>query len=389
MNERIKLLEAWVNQNTYFKNHAGVLALLRSIEKEVSKVRARTEFVLNEVSEEAPQALKITLSATEDEEGMPLITFITHADTIFSDKIAFSKFQFVPTNGSETANELSETATHATGPGVIDDKGGIVIAVEAIKKLSILKERAFTVQLICMPGEEIGSPGFKNFLSSVGKQSALVLGFEPAMSDGSVIYSRRGNRWYEIKTRGPGGHAGRDAGKVVNPLTELCAKITELVKLNNGPRGVSVSPGAISTDTNGFNVIPTLATLKLDVRYNTNVVRDEVHAEILEIIKDTEWALLEDCPAMPLNGESEKLAKKAVELISHHEDRTATAHRAYGSSDCNYIWRAGIPILDGFGAVGVGLHTQQETIELKSLFTRTDIVHDLVLSFVKTHFASR
>jgi len=362
------LLQEWVNQNSYHGNPAGVKKIQDAVATELDLLGIAHERVVPE-SDSTGEILKAVLPATvvpAGDERAPIVSLICHADTVFPPDSAFQLITW------------TRDRNRAIGPGVIDDKGGILVILLVLEKLSKLAKRNFTVQMICMPGEEIGSPGFHAFLRQIGDESSMILGFEPALPDGSIIHSRRGNRWYEIKMTGPGGHAGRDAGTVVNPMAELSLKIAELAKLTDLKAGVSVSPGSITTDTTGFNVIPSQAVARIDVRYDTNEAREALHQKMLPILEGTEWSLVEDCPALPLNPESEKTAKQLVQLVHKIENRDITAQKAFGSSDCNYAGRRGIPIIDGLGPIGTGLHSPKETIEMRSIFTRAEIVFRLL-----------
>ena len=339
--------------------------MLDSVAAEAKLLGLHCGWIAHENNPTSPGALKASLLATVSTKS-PLITFVCHADTVFPENSPFQKLTW------------SADRKRASGPGVIDDKGGILVALLVLEKLAALTTRNFSVQLICMPTEEVGSPGFHPFLSQAGRDSALILGFEPALNDGSIVYSRRGNRWIEMKMTGPGGHAGRDAGKVNNPLTQISEKLTALSKLSDPTKSVSVTPGSLSTNTTGFNVIPSEVIARVDIRYNDNDSRDALHAKVLPWLAETEWTCAEDCPAMPLNPESIDIAKKAIALIEQIEGRKVTVQQSHGSSDCNYAARAGIPIVDSLGPVGSGIHTLQEEIIFDTIFSRAEVVSKLI-----------
>ena len=361
------VLEKWVNQNSYFKNYSGVRKILNEVEHEAKALGAVCHLIPHETVLNAPHALHVILPGNSSKNST-VVTLISHADTVYPEDSPFQKITWSPDRKT------------ALGPGVIDDKGGILVALLALEKVSQQNNRDVTVQLICMPGEEIGSPGLHQFLTRIGKESSVILGFEPSLGDGSLIHSRRGNRWYEIIMKGPGGHSGRDAGKVLNPLTLLSEKVSALAALSKPELGFSVTPGSFSTNTNGFNSIPAEAIVRIDTRYDTNEMRDTLHAQMLPILEGTEWTLVEDCPAMVLNPESLQLGEKLITLVSSVEGKEITVRKAFGSSDCNFASRPGIPIIDGLGAIGTGLHSAQETLECASILSRAEVISRLILS---------
>jgi glutamate carboxypeptidase len=49
-----------------------------------------------------------------------------------------------------------------------------------------------------------------------------------------------------------------------------------------------------------------------------------------------------------------------------------------GGSDANFVAALGVPVLDGFGAIGTGAHTQHEQFETESLAERTALIAALI-----------
>ena len=369
-----ELLEKWVNQNSHHDNIAGLMTVLEQVANEAQGLGMEIEW--HRAVYGRASALCTTLHATKN--GHPInqpsktILFVTHADTVFPEKSSFQSIHW------------NEDRSVAIGPGVIDDKGGIIVALLALEKLAALPDRNFEVKFICMPSEEIGSPGYSKWLENISKTASMVLGFEPSLPDGSIIHSRRGNRWYELIMRGPGGHAGRDAGKVPNAASALAALAIEIEKLGSPNAGTSATLGSIHSNTNGFNVIPSETIVKIDVRYDTNELRDQLHSKIIDLIErhpltdQIAWKLIEDCPAMGFNPESTPWGEKFIQAIERLESKTISIVAASGSSDSNYLYRPGIPMIDGLGPVGSGLHTENETLVVSSLNTRAEAVFGVI-----------
>ena len=367
------LLEILVNQNSHHDHITGIMTVLETIANEAQGLGLLIDW--HRAVYGRASALCATLPAVEDNKAIsPIrtILLVTHADTVFPVDSNFQKISW------------NDDRSRAVGPGVIDDKGGIIVTLLLLEKLATLSSRDYEVKLLCMPSEEIGSPGFSKWLEAQSATASIILGFEPSLPDGSIIHSRRGNRWYEFTLQGPGGHAGRDAGKVMNPAINLASLISEIEKIGKPDQGSSTTLGSFHTNTNGFNVIPSEAIAKLDVRYESNQLRDQVHEDILRVIKKSaysdhvKWKLHEDCPAMRLNPESIGLGKSLAEEIEKIEGRKISVVAAAGSSDLNYLHQPGIPMIDGLGAVGTGLHTENETLETASLETRAEAIFKVI-----------
>lgn len=373
----LDVLEEWVNLNSHHQNREGVKAILERVCKEATTLGLTSEWVPAESTSGIQDALSCRLPATFNLENAPEILLVTHADTVFSVDSPFQTLTW------------SDDRKSAIGPGVIDDKGGILVALLTLERLATLKHRPFSLRLLCMPAEEIGSPGHVHFLKLAGSKASMILGFEPSLSDGSIIHSRRGNRWVELTLSGPGGHAGRDAGKVKNPLQHLAAILTEISQFSRPENDLSVTPTVLRTDTEGFNVIPSQATARLDIRYDTNESRDQLFKQLAPLLNQTQWSLHEDCPAMPLNTENLALGKAIQGEIQKIETLNVRSIAGTGSSDSNYAARPGIPMIDGLGPVGSGLHSIQETIQTESLFTRSEVLSAVIQSWFQNASSSR
>ena len=67
--------------------------------------------------------------------------------------------------------------------------------------------------------------GFIPVYQEYANDTLFALGFEPALSNGSIICKRRGNRWYEIEVTGREAHAQAEvAANMRTPLTILPRK---------------------------------------------------------------------------------------------------------------------------------------------------------------------
>lgn len=294
----------------------------------------------------------------------PFVTLVTHADTVFEKE---SDFRGIKIDGE-----------WAYGPGVIDDKGGIVVAVEGLRQFAA-KGQKQGVRFICTPTEELGSPGFTEALAGISKDSKIILGFEPALGGGEIITSRQGNRWYRIHVQGKEAHAGRDHKRGINAAHELCMKLDQLQKLTNYKRGLTVSIGSMTGGTGKYNIVCGEAEGRVDVRFGTFQTRDQAHRKIAALLKrthvkgaHTDWELTDDCPPLEFSKKSQAYVKRYVECLKRAGQKKPKVAASGGSSDCNYVSRAGLVMVDGLGPMGSGLHTEQERLWMPSLALRSE-----------------
>jgi glutamate carboxypeptidase len=307
------------------------------------------------------------------------ITFVSHSDTVLSQN-EFADFQPRP------------KALKAYGSGVIDNKGGLTVALRALQLLFArsLKQKipfAESIRFICSPNEEAGSTGFHSHFNHWGKSSKLVLGFEPALDSGAIIDTRRGNRWYDIKVVGREAHAGRCRGEELNAWHELAPKLVALSKLADTAKGVSCNITQASGGRGPFNVVPGEANAKLDVRFRTFADRDALHRNIRKILDrplvrskilrdytNTSWTLADDCPPFSKSQKSLPYIRALLKEISKTDSKKAHSAAGGGAGDVNHFSHPDTAVIDGLGPVGGGMHTLNEFVQLSSLKTRPEAI---------------
>jgi glutamate carboxypeptidase len=357
-----------------------VQAVLKVVERELKKLGLNPAYeTATEKSGEksvriAPILVASRAGTSTDKSGdRKFIDLVTHADTAWTK--ASDRFHFDA--------DVEKTGL-AFGPGIIDDKGGVVVALEGLSRFLKKSKGRLGVRLICTPTEETGSQGFHSYFKNLSATSKMVLGFEPSLEDGSIIQSRRGNRWYHIHVHGKEGHAGRDHQRGVNAAHELAFKVVQLHQLTDYQRNLTVSVGQISGGAK-FNVICGDAEAKVDVRFSDLKTREEAHQKITKIIEENSLApnadgqlpkssyeIADDCPSFGADSASSTYVAKYLELLQTVEGKPAQACQGGGSSDANYMSRDGLVIIDGLGASGGKIHSPDEFIRLESLETRAE-----------------
>ena len=300
------------------------------------------------------------------------ISLLMHADTVIENS---SSFQF----------RWTDQKTQIVGPGIADDKGGIAVALSGLQQfLQLNPTLSFNLQLVSSPNEELGSEGFTPRLNHLGQHSAMVLGFEPALSNGNIISSRHGNRWYDIEIRGREAHSGRANGEEINAAHELAHKIVKLSGIRDQVQGSKVNIGAIRSARDNYNIVCGRLKAKLDVRFTSLRDRDLIHELVENILSsshifakdgrasEASYELADDCPPLEPHAASLEAANIYSRLLSQIEDTYNTHEHASGASDVNHMTHATCISLDGLGPVGGKLHTSKEYIWADSLHTRSE-----------------
>jgi len=268
------------------------------------------------------------------------------------------------------------------GPGILDMKGGIVLALAAIAGL---RHAGLTpplpITVLLNSDEEVGSPSTRALVEAEAAQHRYVLIPEPARRSGGVVVGRHAVARYKLVTRGRPAHAGLRLNEGRSAIQEMAHQIIAIDRLSQPD--CTFSAGVIR----GGQWV--------------NCVARECEAELLSV-STSEAALargrqtLADLrPTAP--GTEIELMPGAVRPFWHTSpgDRALfeTASRiagelgfdlagetSGGGSDGNFTGAMGIPTLDGLGARGDFLHTRDEYIEIDSLAERGRLVAGLLMA---------
>ena len=131
------------------------------------------------------------------------------------------------------------------GPGTLDMKAGIVIALAAIEeaqKSGLNSSRHFA----CTSDEEIGSLTSREYIERLAKESALVLVLEGGLLDGSLKTWRKGVGKFRVKVRGRAAHAGGDHEKGRNAIEEMAHQVIAIQRLTDYSKQTTAQCGCHS-----------------------------------------------------------------------------------------------------------------------------------------------
>lgn len=353
-----EFLKDLVNINSGSENISGVNSVTKYYAKKLTELGFKNEWVKNTIDPNKAPLLKSIFSGATNE----TITFIMHADTVFEPSSGFLNF--------EIKDQI------ATGPGVIDDKGGMVVGYFALKDfLAKNSKPKYTFQFIITPSEEIGAPGFDNLFKEWAKTTWMVLGLEPSHEKG-IVSSRKGNRWIQIKVQGKEAHAGRHHQDGINACDILAEKLIALKNLTNYAQGVTVSVGRIEGGQDKFNIVCGQASAKVDTRSPSLKARETLAKKIDTILKHPAitYEVVDDTLPYSVDQKSRPFIQRYLSIIEKVEGIKAKDHSSGGTGDTNYFSREGIVIMDGLGPIGDEIHTNKEWIDLKSLESRATIL---------------
>lgn len=353
----IKLLESLVNIDSGTGSEKGLELTGAIVADEARKLGMQVEFVSS-----APAVGK-NLIATLKGSGKARILLMAHRDTVFAD-------------GAAAARPFRIQGERAYGPGVVDDKGGIVTALFAIKLLQQMKFTDFAqITLFVNTNEETFSKGSYALIESLAKQHDVTLSMESGRpADGLVVW-RKGSADLQVDVKGKSSHAGvaPEAGR--NAAMEAAHQMLQMSALGDSAKLTTVNFTVFKSGDRP-NVIPNAATVRGDMRTTDAAEYDRVEKAMArmaetKLIAGTEvkTSLTRGIVPMPETARTQALAARA-QAIYGELGLKLTMEGSGGAADANFASGTGANTLDGFGIVGGAIHTEDEYAELGSIAPR-------------------
>lgn len=272
------------------------------------------------------------------------------------------------------------------GPGVVDCKGGIAIALLCMKALL---DNGFHkhARLILTSDEEIsnilGGPQELQFIQDSSAGFPCAINCETAERD-EVVVARKAILKYRLDIKGVGGHAGKHVFTAKNAVVEAAHKIIALSE-KSVPGGTTYSCNIVQGGT-VLNVIPDSCSLSLDIRAIT--VKDmETAKETVEKIAKTAFipgtscdvTLLSTRPPLEKQPQTLALFDKLLRTCQKYGFGSLTPLESGGGSDSCYTQVAGIPSICGMGGCGGKQHTVNEFLNIESIPLRAKILAGFLL----------
>jgi len=262
------------------------------------------------------------------------------------------------------------------GPGTLDMKAGVAMALTAIEMLIEAGSLEREIILLLNPDEEMGSPVSRPITEGLTRELSAVFVLEPAQG---LAYktARKGTGDWRIDVHGVAAHAGVDFDKGANALVELARVIEKVSGWTDLERGLTVSVGVAGGGSKS-NVVPAEAWAEIDVRIARRADGPRIERKFAALkAKDKRCSLT---VTGGINRPPMERTRGTVRLFRHAQALAAELGIALeeastgGASDGNFTSALGVPTLDGMGAVGEGAHARHESIVLEQLAPRTALL---------------
>lgn len=325
---------------------------------------------IEHVPAEAPGLPENTV-ATLTGSGHGRILMIGHIDTVFE-------------RGTVARWPFRSDAQRAYGPGVGDEKGGVVEGLYALKLLHDAGFKDFgKIVFLIETSEERGSPGTRALIVKLLKDTDVELNLEPGDPADVITVWRKGSETFRIDVKGRASHAGVAPQDGRNAALELIHQLQGAASLPTSGEGLTANLTLMQAGSRA-NIIPEDAWGEINVRVRDKTQLGEVDRLLKKnaattVIPDTRVTVSSEpsFPPLPSNPATDALAARAQKIYAAL-GRTLSTGGNGGASESALAHEAGVPALDGLGPVGGGFHSEKEYIDLDTLTPRLYLLTRLV-----------
>jgi glutamate carboxypeptidase len=378
----LALLEKLVNQNSGSRNIAGVKTVAEILRPEFEALGFTVKWLPMEQTGRAGHFV----AAHPGKAGAKRLLLIGHLDTVFE---ADSPFQTFSTSGA-----------FASGPGVADDKGGVVALLAALRAMAAAGtlKGANIVAYLTGDEEDAGDPqsAARADLIAEGKKADIALDFEGLARDvgpdGKLVdmgsIARRSAYSWTIEVTAKSGHSsgvfGADGDGAIYALARILSAIRAEVPEPNLTLNVGMIAGgaeaALAADqahasaTGKTNIIPAKAIARGDLRTLSPEQNTRAQAKMAAIAARrypgaSATITFEDGypPMAPTDANRALLARlNDVNAALGMPAMAPLDPLKRGAGDISFV-AADVPGLVGLGPASKGDHTPAETVDLASL----------------------
>lgn len=340
-------------------NKAGVDAVAHRVQEELDTIGAHTEI------HEMKRAGNMLVSVLNEDVPEAPVLLLGHMDTVFPD-------------GTVAARPFTLRDGKAYGPGVLDMKGGVTIAVFAMKALKEAGWAKRPVRLVLAGDEEVGhcDSDCDQQIMEQARGAVAAFNCESGRLGNEVVVQRKGALTYRMDVTGIAAHAGNEPEKGRSAILEVAHKVIAIQNLTDWQQGTTYNVGVISGGTVA-NAVPDTASILIDVRYLKKEYVLNIEAKLQDVahttyVNGTKTSLtrLSCCIPMERMTETDGLLAKVQDAYASFGMPRPSGITVGGGSDSAYTVAAGVPTICAMGVEGSRHHSPEEYACVESLYAR-------------------
>lgn len=367
--EILELLKEIVNIDSHSNDKSGVDTVAAVIKNKLEENNIPNEILANE-----DLGNHIIATVKGNKEGKILL--MGHMDTVYP-------------SGTVSKRPFENDGKLLRGPGVSDMKSGLVTMLGAAMALKeVAGSDICDIELLFTPDEEIGSPISRAVIEERSKNALAVFNLEAGRPDGSIVTARKGSAHLKIEIEGKAAHSGAFIEQGISANDELALKMTEIKKLMNEEKGITINFGKVKGGISN-NVVSPFAAATIHIGFWTLEDFLETQSKIRSIvdtayISGTKSILSGDISMLPME-KHDGVAKlyEIVQMAAKELNIAITEQRTKGAADAGFASSLGVPTICGMGPVGGNWHSEDEYLELESFLPRMKLLANSILILVR------
>ena len=274
---------------------------------------------------------------------------------------------------------LKRDGERLLGSGAVDMKGGVVLALGALRALAARSADFAEVALLLVCDEEWRTAPFAHAERFAGWDACLCFEAGELTQDGheGVVVRRKAAGTIKVSARGRAAHSGSAPDRGRNALLALAAaaQVVAARHAPDGPDHLTAVPTVMHAGE-AFNIVPGRGELSCDLRADSDSAILEVLAAIPRDVGGVtlEPELIRLWPGMSSEAATAPLLARASAALG----RPVVGVRRGGASDASHLASA-IPLtVDGLGPRGGKAHNPGEFVLADSLASRAEVALALI-----------
>ena len=310
----------------------------------------------------------------KDRPGKPIL-FCGHMDTVFQTGL-FGKDPFHIEDGK------------AYGPGVLDMKGGILIALYTVKTLNRMGYNERPIKFCFSGDEEIMhrlSQGAE-VIKEEAKGCLCAFNMETGLIDNYLCTGRKGCLRYNVSVEGVETHSGNDFQGGRSAIVEMAHKIIDLHNITDINAGTTVNVATIKGGTVP-NAVPAHCEVVLDMRYKSLAEKEKMLEKFKKAYTTThiegtatDSSLLSSIDVFETTSEGLRFFNFVKNISKEYNLGEINGRTLGGCSDAASTTMAGVPTICSCGVRGQWNHTKREYAVVDSIFERIKLYTTAVVN---------
>lgn len=274
-------------------------------------------------------------------------------------------------------NAYLEKGNYLLGPGIAENKGGIIVMLYALQALRYARVlRNLHCDILITSDDSLQGRYSKEIIKKVSEKSRIVLGLKHGGKDNTVVSARCGSGYYSLEVLGIKPKINKPGQS--REIQTLCNKIINLHKLSDPEKGLYIDPLSLSAESSlGAAAYSSQGALR--VRFQDSSAASEIDEKIRTLARKNNNPYIKiqlsgGINRLPTvnNEESSRLLEVARHMAQKLDLGIQEEYR-WSSSDICHV-PEGIGILDGLGPVGGDCRSPHEYILRNSLIDRAALL---------------